>query len=418
MRKSFQVVKSGENTIFSKLLQEKYIELFFGSVIISFLFAGSIMSYVKYDSLIKTDVRNQPPQIKFFQRILYNPPEYSVIYNKKINQAVDLFEDWEGSDNDNLFELVQSPEGMVVNKKVKELIWTPSEGQKGMTNVELVIHQNNGKKAVISNVPDFTAVIGRTYLFQLKFNYVNSEEKDSDIIVKFPITVSENVHPLGTDVMGRDIISCIILGARYSIIPGLIVILISIGLGTVIGGFAGYYGGIRDHMLGLIIKLFAVFPSLLIIFLSAAIFDFNIYLVMLAVGLVTFPRVAIGIRNKVLTLKKRQFIEAAQELGLSDSEIFWKDIIWYNARGLIITNVIHSFAFAILIEVTLSYLKLGVQGRSNSWGNLLQYGRDQMYHGQFWLVLIPIFAVAVSIMGFYMLGDGLNKLYVVEKGNE
>jgi len=415
MRKSFHVTEQNQQKQVFNIFNTKYIEFFLGTIILIILILGNILVYFKQDTLMKIDVRNQPPHLQFLQKILYKPPELNIQYQEKNNQQMSLFDNWFNVDEGNLFELIHVPIGMEIDKEKKKLIWRPNKNQKGKTIIKLKIHPGKEKKAVINSRPHFTAIIGDLYHFNIKYRLVKTNEKDINTIIEFPITVSEKIHPLGTDGMGRDVISCILFGTKWTIIPGLIVIFVSISLGTTFGGYAGYYGGIKNQFLSLITNLFAIFPSLLIIFLTAAIFNFNIYLIMIAVGLITFPRVAVGVKNKVLSLKKRQFIEAAQELGLSDSEILWKDIIWYNSRNLMITNITHSFIFAILIEVTLSYLQLGVQGKSNSWGNLLQHGKDQLYYGEYWLVLIPVIAVLISITGFYLLGDGINKLFFIKK---
>ncbi|MCK5145825.1 ABC transporter permease [bacterium] len=392
----------------------QYGEVLFGIIIVSLLILGTCWAYIEKQELLEIDVPNQPPANIKLQQLLHKPDTFKVSY-RKINQfSQSFFNNWNASSEEIQYQVLSGPDNMDFDNATGVLRWTPNIDHRGTQIIKIRLFSGKEEK-ILSNIrPDFAAVVGEGYYCLFPAYAIQTPDTVYETLIQFPITVSSQKHILGTDVMGRDLMSSLILGSKWTVLPGFIVAFISVFLGAVLGGIAGYFGGHVDRMLGLIAQLFAAFPSLLIIFLVAAIFNFNIYLIMIAIGILAFPQIALTVKNKVMVLKNRQFIEAAQELGLRDMEILWKDIMWYNLRSMLLSFMTYGFALAILMEVTLSYLNLGVQGKSESWGNLLKYGREQMYQGQYWLVFIPVVAVLVSIMGFYLLGDGIRKLSMVE----
>jgi len=146
-----------------------------------------------------------------------------------------------------------------------------------------------------------------------------------------------------------------------------------------------------------------------LIFLTGAIFNFNIYAMMAVLGVVLFPRNALQIKNKVLSLKENQFIEAARELGMSDRRILLKDILWHNARTPVLSFCFQIMAFAILIEVTLSYLNLGIKEPDVSWGKMIFDHRSMIQEQKLWPLFFPAVTIFLSVAAFYLLADGLNK---------
>jgi peptide/nickel transport system permease protein len=153
-----------------------------------------------------------------------------------------------------------------------------------------------------------------------------------------------------------------------------------------------------------------------LLFLAAVIFRYNIFWIMAVVGVIWFPRVANAVKARVRSLKERQFVEASRELGLRDWEILWRDIVWLNARPQLLLQASYGFVFAIIVEVTLSYLRLGIQVPTVSWGNLLYEGKNQMVvHDAYWPVVLPAVAIIVSISAFYLIADGISRLYEVSR---
>jgi peptide/nickel transport system permease protein len=229
----------------------------------------------------------------------------------------------------------------------------------------------------------------------------------------FSIIVSERAHPLGTDEAGRDMLAALILGTRWTIWPGLVAAGISLLLGVGLGGLAGYYERRADAVLSYTATLSESLPALLLIFLAAVIFRYNLYPVMLVLGVVLFPAVARGIKARVLALKARQFIEASRELGLSHTQILWHDIIWHNTRPVMLTRLFYAFALAVAVEVTLSYLRLGIQPPQVSWGNMILAGRPLIENHQSWLAFWPALATILAVAGYYLLGSGLARRFRV-----
>lgn len=148
---------------------------------------------------------------------------------------------------------------------------------------------------------------------------------------------------------------------------------------------------------------------------TAVIFRYNLYPVMGVLGVILFPGVARGVKARVLALKARQFIEAARELGLSDAEILWKDIIWHNNRPFLLRRVFYGFALAVVVEVTLSYLNIGILPPTVSWGNLILEGRGLIETRQYGPAFFPAAATVVAIAGYYLLGSGLERRFRVKK---
>jgi peptide/nickel transport system permease protein len=229
----------------------------------------------------------------------------------------------------------------------------------------------------------------------------------------YTIIASERVHPLGTDDAGRDMLAALILGTRWTIWPGLVAAGLSLLLGVGFGGLAGYYERRANAFLSYSATLSDSLPALLLIFLAAVIFRYNLYPVMLVLGVVLFPAVARGIKARVLSLKARQFIEASRELGLSDAQILWHDIVWHNARPVLVTRLFYALALAVAVEVTLSYLRLGIQPPAVSWGNLILAGRARIENHQYWLAFWPALATIIAVAGYYLLGSGLARRFRV-----
>ncbi len=225
----------------------------------------------------------------------------------------------------------------------------------------------------------------------------------------FTVIVSERVHWLGTDEAGRDLGAALVLGARWTLLPGLLAAMVAVGLGVLAGGLAGYYEGRTNALLTYLSALSESVPALVLLFLAAVIFQYRLLPVMAVLGLVLFPGIAQDVRARVLTLKARQFVEAARELGLRPAEILWKDIVWHNTRPLLLGRVFYVLALAVAVEVTLSYLRLGIQPPAVSWGTLLFAGRGLIESHRYWLAFFPALATILTIAGYTLLGYGLTR---------
>jgi peptide/nickel transport system permease protein len=217
-------------------------------------------------------------------------------------------------------------------------------------------------------------------------------------------------HLLGTDFLGRDLQARLILGIQAYFLPGLLAITISVAGGSVLGVLAGYRGGWFDTIITYFDNLLDSFPRLVLILLVIAAFKPDIYYVMVVVGITGMPVIANLIAGKIAFLRQKSFIEAAHALGLPAHTVILKHILWLNCRALLVIQATLGMAEAILVETSLSYLGFGVQEPTPSWGNMVQAGANYFLQGNFWPSTAPALAILATILGFQLLGDGLNNL--------
>ncbi len=241
------------------------------------------------------------------------------------------------------------------------------------------------------------------------FNLLSRDPQDIDLELMMapPGTTG---HPLGTDFMGRDMLSRLIVGIQAYFLPGLLAVFIALVFGTVLGVLAGYRGGRFDTAITYVTNLVDSFPRLVLILLVIAAFKPDIYYIMIVVGLTNVPVVASLIKGKIQFLKQKNFIEADTALGLPTRTIVLKHILWHNCRSLLIIQATLGMAEAILMETSLSYLGFGVQEPTPSWGNMVQAGANYFMQGKFWPSTAPALAILFTILGFHLLGDGLNNI--------
>jgi len=217
-------------------------------------------------------------------------------------------------------------------------------------------------------------------------------------------------HLLGTDFLGRDILARLIVGIQAYFVPGLLAIALSLTFGTILGVLAGYIEGTADRLVTYFNNLLDSFPRLVLILLVIAAFKPDIYYIMVVVGITGIPPVAARIAGKIRFLRDKNFIEAAHALGLPDRTIILKHLLWYNCRALLVIYATLGMGEAILMETSLSYLGFGVQEPVPSWGNMVQAGANYFMQGKFWSSTAPALAILFTILGFHLLGDGLNNI--------
>src|SRR2546428_706574 len=221
---------------------------------------------------------------------------------------------------------------------------------------------------------------------------------------------------LGTDFLGRDLQARLILGIQAYFLPGLLAITISVVAGSVLGILAGYRGGWSDTIITYFDNLLDSFPRLVLILLVIASFKPDIYYVMVVVGITGMPVIANLIAGKIAFLRQTNFIEAAHALGLPAHTVILKHILWFNCRAALVIQATLGMGEAILVETSLSYLGFGVQEPTPSWGNMVQAGANYFLQGNFWPSTAPALAILATILGFQLLGDGLNNLLEGKRG--
>lgn len=214
-------------------------------------------------------------------------------------------------------------------------------------------------------------------------------------------------HWLGTDGVGRDIMTRVLYAGRISLSVGLVSVSISAVVGILIGVAAGYLGGKTDMILMRLTDMVMTFPSLVIIITVAAAMGPSVYNAMLIIGLLTWPSIARLVRSQYLSLRTQQFVTAARSIGVSNWQIAFKHI-FPNTISSITVAVTFGMATSILMEASLSFLGLGVPPPTPSWGNMLRDAQSMnILEGMPWIWLPPGIMIALSVLSINFIGDGL-----------
>jgi peptide/nickel transport system permease protein len=223
----------------------------------------------------------------------------------------------------------------------------------------------------------------------------------------------ERTYILGTDSYGRDILSRIIYGSRVSLTLGFIAVMLSVTLGTFVGLMAGYFGRLTDHLLMRIVDMLLAFPALFLILIIIAAFESiavpRILLIVVVLGLTSWMGISRLVRGEVLSLKEREYVLAARSLGFSHWRIIFRHIL-PNTLTPIIVNATLRIGGIILVEAALSYLNIGVQPPTASWGNIIFEGKDVLTHA-WWVSTLPGFAIVIVVVCFNLVGDGLRDAF-------
>lgn len=214
-------------------------------------------------------------------------------------------------------------------------------------------------------------------------------------------------HPLGTDGLGRDILSRIFYGARISLTIGLIAVGIATIIGVILGSIAGFYGGWIDALIMRFVDIMLCFPTFYVILAVVAILGPSIFNIMLIIGLTSWMGPARLLRGEILSLKEREFIQAARAIGASHFRIIARHLL-PNAIGPVLVSATLGIAGAILLESGLSFLGLGVQPPTPSWGNILIESKSTLGVA-WWITVFPGLVILLTILGFNFIAEGLKK---------
>lgn len=227
------------------------------------------------------------------------------------------------------------------------------------------------------------------------------KELHLDAILKAPCAE----FPLGTDRLGRDVLSRLLYGGRVSLWVGFVAVGISISIGALLGLVSGYFGGLVDEIVMRFVDIMLCFPSFFLILAVVAFLEPSLFNIMVVIGLTSWMGVARLVRAETLTLREREFVSAARLAGTSTWRIMTRHIL-PNAMTPVTISAILGIGGAILIESGLSFLGLGVQPPQASWGNMLMDGKSVIEEAS-WLSLFPGLAILITVLGYNLLGESL-----------
>lgn len=214
-------------------------------------------------------------------------------------------------------------------------------------------------------------------------------------------------HVMGTDLYGRDILSRVLYGARISLQIGIFATLVSLVVGVPLGALAGYRGGFTDDFISWIINVIFAFPFFLFVLAVVAVFQNpSMIVIYVAIGLVNWVSIARVVRAQFISLREREFVEAARALGLPSWRIIFVHIL-PNALAPVIVQATLGMGSIIMIEAGLAFLGFGAQPPTPSWGLMISEGQKYLGMGKWWWAIFPGLAITYTVLSFNFLGDGL-----------
>ncbi len=294
-----------------------------------------------------------------------------------------------------------------------KIIVIPYEGEDNPMGAEEEVY--NIADVVYPLSPEFPEVFKRGDIVQ--FVLVDYTPMSMPISILQQKVVNEHIVDrtfwLGTDRMGRDILSRLMLGTRISLSVGLIAVFVALIIGVTLGMIGGYFGGKIDSVITWLINVAWSIPTLLLVFALMMFLGKGLFQIFLAVGLTMWVDIARVVRGQVIQIREMPYVEAARVLGINTSKIMWKHIL-PNLVGTIMVISASNFAAAIIIEAGLSFLGLGVQPPVPSWGTMIRehYGYIMSYNP--YLAMVPGIAIMLTVLAFYQIGNALRDAFDVK----
>ena len=261
------------------------------------------------------------------------------------------------------------------------------------------------KKIIRNRLALFGLIIVMTLFAIAVFAPLISPYNYKNIDVQNILMPPSSTHFFGTDDLGRDVCSRMIWGARISLAVGFVSVGISTLIGITLGALAGYYGKFVDIIIMRFVDIMLCIPGFFLILAVIAFLGPNIFNIMIIIGLTSWMGVARLVRAEFLTLKEREFVLGAKASGASDFRIIFIHIL-PNALSPVFISAVLGVAAAVLLESSLSFLGLGIQPPTPSWGNILTEGKSNIEIA-WWLSVFPGLAILITVLGYNLLGEGL-----------
>lgn len=234
--------------------------------------------------------------------------------------------------------------------------------------------------------------------------FISPHDPD-EINAKHVLETPSLKHFFGTDDLGRDIFSRVLYGSRISLSVGFVAVGIAVVIGVILGALSGYYGGWLDTITMRFVDIMLSIPTFFLILAVIAMLEPSIWNIMIVIGVTSWMSVARLVRAEFLSLKEMEFVLAAKALGASDSRIIFRHIL-PNAMSPVIVSAVLGIAGAVLLESALSFLGIGVQPPTPSWGNILTIGKDNIEIA-WWISVFPGLAIFITVLAYNLLGEGI-----------
>lgn len=251
-------------------------------------------------------------------------------------------------------------------------------------------------------------VIGGTF-FALKLTHVQWPFDPSNPELAQKLRPPNPLHLLGTDNLGRDVLTRMLHGTYISLTVGFLAVAVSVTIGILVGALAGYFGGWLDNVLMRVVDAIMCFPSFFLILTVIALLGPSIWNVIIVIGLVSWTGTARLVRAEFLSLREMEYVRAARALGQTNSLIIFRHVL-PNALAPVFVTAVLGVSGAILTEAGLSFLGFGVQPPQASWGNIIADGKTYILDA-WWLILFPGVAIFVTTLAFYLTGEGLRQAF-------
>ena len=274
--------------------------------------------------------------------------------------------------------------------------------QVGVSQLDLAVHAFSKNRTAVAGL----IVLAGLYLVALVTPLITPADPlvQGDLLAERLVRMSA-AHRLGTDHIARDILARMLYGARISLTIGFLAVGISVTIGTLVGAVAGFLGGIADSLIMRFVDMVISFPRLILLITIIAVFEPSIFLIVVVLGLTLWPGTARIVRGEVLSLREREFVQAAEGLGYSKRRIILRHLI-PNALGPVIVAATLGIGNTIVLEAGLSFLGIGVQAPTPSWGTMVADGQDYLLDA-WWVATFPGLAIVFTVLCFNLVGDGL-----------